>query len=108
MRYQKGNIMRQENETSKRDKTPTLKRGVESLLKKIANALRLIKDALKSAKDDYNTEKKGGALGLRYKQDGLKSPRVVFLQNGRRAQKIRVLIETPLAPITNPKQKRRR
>ncbi len=100
--------MRQQNETSKRDKTPALKKGFESLLKKIANALKLIKDALKSAKDDYTaTEKKGGALELRYKQDGLKIPRVVFLQNGRRAQKIRVLIETPLAPITNPKQKRR-
>ncbi len=104
--------MRQEDVTSKRDKTPALKRGFESLLKKIANALKLIKDALKSAKDDYTaTEKKGGARTISKsdkKRYCLNDTRVVFLQNSRRAQKIRVLIETPLAPITNPKQKRGR
>ncbi len=110
MRYKKGYTMRQENETSKRDKTPALKRGVESLLKKIANALKLIKNALKSAKDDYTaTEKKGGARTINKsekKQDGLKTPRVVFLQNGRRTQRIKAFIEIPLMPTT--KQKRGR
>ncbi|WP_120939131.1 hypothetical protein [Helicobacter pylori] len=102
--------MRQQNETSKRDKTPALKRGFESLLKKIANALKLIKDALKSAQDDYTaTEKKGGARTIsksEKKRYCLNDTRVVFLQDGRRAQKIRVLIETPLVPTT--KQKRGR
>ncbi len=111
MRYQKGHIMRQQNETSKRDKTPTLKRGVESLLKKIANALRLIKDALKSAKDDYTAEKKGGARTIsesKKKRYDLNATRVIFLQDGRRTQKIKAFIEIPLMPTTNPKQKRGR
>ncbi len=99
--------MRQKNETSKRDKTPALKRGVESLLKKIANALKLVKDALKSAKDGNTPEKKGGARTIsksEKKQGGLKTPRVVFLQNGRRAQRIKAFIEIPLAPTTKQKK----
>ncbi len=103
--------MRQQNETSKRDKTPALKKGFESLLKKIANALKSIKDALKGAQGDHTQEKKGGARTISKsdkKRYCLNDTRVVFLQNGRRAQKIRVLIETPLVPITNPKQKRGR
>ncbi len=103
--------MRQKNETSKRDKTPALKRGFESLLKKIANALKLIKDALKSAKDGNATEKKGGARTIsksEHKQGGLKIPRVVFLQNGRRVQKIKAFIEIPLAPTHKAKNKRGR
>ncbi len=109
MRYQKGNIMRQENETSKRDKTPTLKRGVGSLLKKIANALKLIKDAIKSAKYDYTAEKKGGARTISKgdkKRYCLNDTRVFFLQDGRRAQKIKAFIEIPLTPTTKPKRGR--
>ncbi len=109
MRYKKGNTMRQENETSKRDKTPTLKRGVESFLKKIANALRLIKDALKSAKYDYTAEKKGGARTIsksKKKRYDLNDTRVFFLQDGRRTQRIKAFIEIPLIPTT--KQKRGR
>ncbi len=110
MRYQKGNIMRQENETSKRDKTPSLKSSVESLLKRVANALRLIKNALKSAQDDYTaTEKKGVVRTISksgFKQGDLKNTRVFFLQDGRRAQKIKAFIEIPLMPTT--KQKRGR
>ncbi|WP_120938066.1 hypothetical protein [Helicobacter pylori] len=102
--------MRQENETSRRAKTPTLKRGVERFLKKTANALRLIKNALKSAKDDYTaTEKKGGARTIsksELKQGDLKNTRVFFLQDGRRAQRIKAFIEIPLMPTT--KQKRGR
>ncbi|WP_120841447.1 hypothetical protein [Helicobacter pylori] len=101
--------MRQENETSRRDKTPALKRGAESFLKKIANALTLIKDALKSAKDDYTAEKKGNARTIsesELKQGDLKNTRVFFLQDGRHAQKIKASIEIPLMPTT--KQKRRR
>ncbi len=103
MRYKKGNIMRQQNETSKRDKTPALKKGVRSLLNKIANALRLIKDSLKGAQGDHTQEKKGGALELRPRQDGLKATRVVFLQDGRRAQKIRAFIQIVPTP-TKQKQ----
>ncbi len=106
LRYKKGNIMRQQNETSKRDKTPALKKGVESLLKKIANALRLIKNALKSAKGDHTTEKKGGGLELRPKQDDLKATRVVFLQDGRRAQKIRAFIQIVPTPTKQKQVKR--
>ncbi len=109
MRYKKGHTMRQEDETSKRDKTPALKRGVESLLKKIANALRLIKDALKSAKDDYTaTEKKGGARTIsksKKKRYDLNATRVIFSQDGRRTQKIKAFIEIPLMPTTKPKRR---
>ncbi len=101
--------MRQQNETSKRDKTPTLKRGVGSLLKKIANALKLIKDALKSAKYDYTAEKKGGARTIsesKKKRYDLNATRVFFSQDGRRTQKIKAFIEIPLMPTT--KQKRGR
>ncbi len=102
--------MRQQSETSKRDKAPALKRGVESLLKKIANALKLIKDALKSAQDDYTaTEKKGGARTISKsdkKRYCLNDTRVFFLQDGRRAQKIKAFIEIPLTPTTKPKRGR--
>ncbi len=104
--------MRQENETSRRDKTPTLKRGVESFLKKTANALRLIKNALKSAQDDYTAIEKNGVARTISKSDlkqgDLKNTRVFFLQDGRRAQRIKAFIEIPLMPTTNPNQKRGR